>query len=174
MNLLGIGIVYLIVITGWIGYHKSISVKRETGDWGTVRFVFDLFIVFIVYNLLLVANPNSKEYYSSVFIYLIPIIYTLYVILDFAKLQELKDALQVKRVNDELLEYLSSSLNWLLRYSHKYQIPLPEKDRIIEMLENIMNVDKKLPPNFKHPNGTPKDSTEPIFTFLQYINSNYQ
>ncbi len=78
-----------------------------------------------------------------------------------AAFQELKDALQVKRVNDELLEYLSSSLNWLLHYSHKYQIPLPEKDRIIQTIENIMNVDKKLPPNFKHPNGTPDDSTEP-------------
>ena len=34
---------------------------------------------------------------------------------DYIKLaafQELKDALQVKRVNDELLEYLSSSLRW--------------------------------------------------------------
>ena len=50
---------------------------------------------------------------------------------DYIKLaafQEWKDALQVKRVNDELLEYLSSSsLRWLLHYSHKYQIPLPEK-----------------------------------------------
>ncbi|HKO40027.1 MAG TPA: hypothetical protein VJU85_02115 [Nitrososphaeraceae archaeon] len=87
---------------------------------------------------------------------------------DYMKLaafQELKDALQVKRVNDELLEYLSSSLNWLLHYSHKYQIPLPEKDRIIEMLENRMNVSKKLPPNLKHPNGTPRDKTEPKVLF---------
>jgi hypothetical protein len=93
--------------------------------------------------------------------------------IDYMKLaafQELKDALQVKRVNDELLEYLSSSLNWLLHYSHKYQIPLPEKDMIIGMLENIMKVDKKLPPNFKHPNGTPEDSTEPkLFMIILYF-----
>jgi hypothetical protein len=50
-----------------------------------------------------------------------------------AAFQELKDVLQVKRVNDELLEYLSSSLHWLLHYSHKYQIPLSEKDKIIEL-----------------------------------------
>ena len=78
-----------------------------------------------------------------------------------AAFQELKEALQVKRVNDELLEYLSSSLNWLLHYSHKYQIQLPEKDTIIGMLENIMNVSKKLPPNNQHPNGTPKEPPEP-------------
>ena len=83
---------------------------------------------------------------------------------DYMKLaafQELKEALQITRVNDELLEYLSSSLNWLLHYSNKYKIPLPEKDIINGILENIMNVDKKLPPNFKHPNGTPEESTEP-------------
>jgi hypothetical protein len=50
-----------------------------------------------------------------------------------AAFQELKDVLQVKRVNDELLEYLSSSLHWLLHYSHKYQIPLSEKNKIIEL-----------------------------------------
>jgi hypothetical protein len=49
---------------------------------------------------------------------------------------------QVKPVNDELLEYLSSSWHWLLPYSHKYQIPLLEKDKILETLENIMSVDK--------------------------------
>ena len=81
-----------------------------------------------------------------------------------AGFHELKDPLQVKRVNDELLEYLFSSLRWLLHYSHKYQIPLPEKDKILETLENIMNVEKKLPPNFKHPNGTPKESIEPKFS----------
>ena len=75
---------------------------------------------------------------------------------DYIKLsafQELKDALQVKQVNDELLEYLFSSLRLLLHYSHKYQIPLQEKWKILETLETIMNVEKKLPPDF---NQTPK------------------
>jgi hypothetical protein len=58
--------------------------------------------------------------------------------------------------NDELLEYLSY-LRWLSHYSHKYQIPLPVKDKILETLENIVNVEKELPPNFKHPNETPND-----------------
>ena len=80
--------------------------------------------------------------------------------------------------NDELLEYLSSSLRWLLHYSHKYQIPLLEKDKILETLENIMNVDKKLPPDFKHPNGTPKESTEPklsnYFDTIWYLTRSLQ
>jgi len=28
-----------------------------------------------------------------------------------------------------------------------------------------MNVDKKVPLNFRHPNGTPRDSTEPNFIY---------
>jgi len=95
-----------------------------------------------------------------------------------ASFQELKDALQVKQVNDELLEYLSSSLRLLLHYSHKYQIPLPEKDKILETLGNIMNVEKKLPPNFKHPNGTPNESTEPklsnYFDTILYLTRSLQ
>jgi len=39
--------------------------------------------------------------------------------------QELKHAMQFKRVNEELLEYLSSSIRWLLHYSKKNNIPLP-------------------------------------------------
>jgi len=42
-----------------------------------------------------------------------------------AAFQELKDVLQVKRVNDELLEYLSSSLRWyyiiLINIKYHYQ-----------------------------------------------------
>jgi hypothetical protein len=78
-----------------------------------------------------------------------------------AAFQELKEALQVKRVNDKLLEYLSSSIRWLLKYEKKYNINLPEREKMLEILENILNVNKKLPPNFQHPNGTPRDSTEP-------------
>jgi hypothetical protein len=32
---------------------------------------------------------------------------------------ELKDAIRIKRVNDELLEHLISSLRWLFYYSDK-------------------------------------------------------
>ena len=64
-----------------------------------------------------------------------------------AAFQELQEALQIRSVNDELLEYLASSLNWLLHYTSKYNIILPEKDRIYEVLERAMAIASKLPSN---------------------------
>ena len=83
-----------------------------------------------------------------------------------AAFQELQDALKIKRVNDELLEFLTSSLRWLMHYSKKNNLPLPEKDRIVDILDRVMIIAAKLPPtrnqhDFKHS----EDSTEPIFLF---------
>lgn len=64
-----------------------------------------------------------------------------------AAFQELQEALQIRNVNDELLEYLASSLNWLLHYSSKYNINLPEEDRIYEVVERAMAIASKLPSN---------------------------
>jgi hypothetical protein len=83
-----------------------------------------------------------------------------------AAFQELQDALKIKRVNDELLEFLTSSLRWLMHYSQKNNLPLPEKDRIVDILDRVMAISGKLPPSptrnqhdFKHS----EDSTEPKF-----------
>ena len=54
--------------------------------------------------------------------------------IDYMKLaafQELKEALETKRMNDELLEYLASSLRYILRYSQKYNIPIPEQTKFL-------------------------------------------
>lgn len=81
-----------------------------------------------------------------------------------AAFQELQDALKIKRTNDELLEFLTSSLRWLLHYSRKNSLPLPETDRMIDILDRVMAISNKLPPtqnqhDFKHS----EDSTEPVF-----------
>ena len=81
-----------------------------------------------------------------------------------AAIEELKEALKIKQVNDELLEYLSSSLSWLIHYSNKYQISLPEKEKISLILERILDINKGLPSKSKHPFSTPDDETEPIIT----------
>jgi hypothetical protein len=40
--------------------------------------------------------------------------------------QELQYALKMKRVNEELLEHLTSSIRYLIHNSKKYNIPLPD------------------------------------------------
>lgn len=62
-----------------------------------------------------------------------------------AAYHELKYAMQFKRVNEELLEYLSSSIRWLLHYSKKNNIPLPERDRIEGIVDKAMAIADKLP-----------------------------
>lgn len=87
-----------------------------------------------------------------------------------AAIEELKEALKIKQTNDELLEYLSSSLRWLIHYSNKYQISLPEKEKISLILDRIMDINKGLPPKSKHPFSTPEDETEPIILKFQMLN----
>jgi hypothetical protein len=63
-----------------------------------------------------------------------------------AAFQELRDAIKIKRVNDELLEYLVSSLQWLVNYSKKNYIPLPDVEKIQETTDRAINTAEKLRP----------------------------
>lgn len=75
--------------------------------------------------------------------------------IDYMKLaafKELEEALKVKKINDELCEYLASSLRWLLYYEEKHNIKLPEKEKIAEILSSILDVNNKLPPSYRTKN----------------------
>jgi hypothetical protein len=48
-------------------------------------------------------------------------------------------------VKYRLLEYLGASLRWILHYAKKYNIPLPEQDKINEILQRTMSIADKLP-----------------------------
>jgi hypothetical protein len=63
-----------------------------------------------------------------------------------AAFQELKDAIRMRRVNDELLEYLVSSLRWLIHYSKKNRIQLPDMDKMQETIDRAINTAEKLKP----------------------------
>lgn len=86
-----------------------------------------------------------------------------------AAFQELQDALKIKKINDELLECLASSLRWLLHYSRKNGLPLPEKDRMIHILDRVMAISNKLPTQNQHDFKHADDSTEPKFIFKNKI-----
>jgi hypothetical protein len=62
-----------------------------------------------------------------------------------ATIQELQDAVRIRRVNMELLEYLTSSLRWILRYCQKHNMEIPEKDRIMEIIDRATEIDNKTP-----------------------------
>jgi hypothetical protein len=62
-----------------------------------------------------------------------------------AAFQELQEALKVKKVNDELLEFLSASVRWLLHYAENNNMEIPERERIIEVLNKAMEIEDKYP-----------------------------
>jgi hypothetical protein len=61
-------------------------------------------------------------------------------LMKMAAFQELQSALRAKRINDELCEYLLSSLRWLMHYSKRNDIPLPEMDKIDEIINRTMEI----------------------------------
>ena len=62
-----------------------------------------------------------------------------------AAYQELQNALQLKKVNQEMFQLLMSSLQWLLHYEKKYRMQLPERDKIENILDMILAVNSKTP-----------------------------
>ena len=62
-----------------------------------------------------------------------------------AAYQELQEALKVKRINDELLDFLSSSVRWILHYTKNNNMDIPDKDRIIDILDKAMKIEDRYP-----------------------------
>lgn len=82
-------------------------------------------------------------------------------------LDEWKEVHRIRRINQRLYDYLASSIIYLIDYSKKHDFILPHKDRQIKMIDESEKImDEISPPNFKHPNGTPRDSTEPIIIII--------
>ena len=74
--------------------------------------------------------------------------------------KELQEALQLKRINEELLEYLGASLRWLFHYSEKYNIPLPENDKIGLLIDRTLEITNKIPVTPTTQKSTPKYNTQ--------------
>ena len=52
-----------------------------------------------------------------------------------ASFQELQQLMKLSMANAELLEYLSSSIQYLIYYSSKHNIQLPEREKIGEIVK---------------------------------------
>lgn len=64
---------------------------------------------------------------------------------DFLDMERLRNTMKVKRVNHELLEYLESSLRWVVHYCRKHNMPLPEDEKIIDLCNRAIDIERKLP-----------------------------
>jgi hypothetical protein len=90
VNALGIFLAYFIVISGWLGYHKSIKKHSHKGILGVVRYEIDLVILFLVYYLVSIDNPKANDQYGMIFIWVIPTMFLFYMLWDLVKFQEWK------------------------------------------------------------------------------------
>jgi hypothetical protein len=58
------------------------------------------------------------------------------------------------------LEYLTASLRYLLHYSQKYGIRLPDEDKLVEMMDKTLSILYKSPTQNQHDFKHSDDSTD--------------
>lgn len=84
-------LVYTIVITGWVGWTKSITKNPHSPNaLGNFRFVTDLFILFLFYYLINLTDPDKFVQYGETFTWVFPLIFGTYIIWDLLKYFEYK------------------------------------------------------------------------------------
>ena len=49
--------------------------------------------------------------------------------------EKLRYAVEAKRINDELMEHLANSLTWVLHYCTKNDLPLPNREKIDQIVD---------------------------------------
>lgn len=82
---------YVISITGWVGWARSISkLPHSENALGNFRFITDLIIMFLYYYLLSLANPDKIHRYGETFIWVFPAIFGAYIVWDILKYFEYK------------------------------------------------------------------------------------
>jgi|APSaa5957512535_1039671.scaffolds.fasta_scaffold08481_12 hypothetical protein len=59
-------------------------------------------------------------------------------------LAEMDDAVKLKKMNEELMQQLSGSVYWLIKYSEKYDISLPKKEELLRMVEKADSMIDKM------------------------------
>lgn len=106
IHVFGILFVYTVLISGWIGYTKSVSVRPHIeGYLGNLRFIMDLFIVFVTFYIVNLTSSLEifKNNFYETFMYLLPILFSLYLVWDIIKLFEYRKIFTGQKQLDETL-----------------------------------------------------------------------
>lgn len=110
VNFLALLFVWGFMISGWLGYTKSISYKPHSeGFWGAFRFVLDLIIsFFMLYLVIITIKDGFVANFGNAFSYVIPVIFGLFIAWDLVKYAEY-------RSNDEQSNrYLRTRANFTI------------------------------------------------------------
>jgi len=91
----GLFFVYFIIVSGWVGYARSISrVPHKDNLLGTTRFTLDLTILFIFFYLLNIVNNDG---FLAQFNWMIVGLFIIYAIWDQVKYKEYKNKKKEKK-----------------------------------------------------------------------------
>lgn len=80
-------------------------------------------------------------------------------------LSEYKNAHRLKKLNEQLSIHLNDSIYYLLKYSEKYNLPLPNKSALLRMIENADYIIEQFvhePTNLNKSFGKKPDNPEQI------------
>jgi hypothetical protein len=64
---------------------------------------------------------------------------------ELASIEKLNSLLKTKKKVDDLVEQLGASLSWLIHYSEKHNIPLPEKNKILSLISHTLDISENIP-----------------------------
>lgn len=76
---------YFIIVSSWIGYFLSTKIEPHRGVLGIARFGIDLFIIFLFYYIVSLAQPRNEQFQHDIFLYILPILYATYLVWDVIK-----------------------------------------------------------------------------------------
>jgi succinate dehydrogenase hydrophobic anchor subunit len=100
VNFVAVLFVWGFLISGWLGYTKSVSDKpHKEGLVGNLRFVVELIISFFMLYLFIIAEKIRFDiYFGSAFVWVIPAIFGLFIIWDILKFIEYRNEYHVRRM----------------------------------------------------------------------------
>lgn len=93
---------YFFIISGWMGYTKSIAKRpHRENKLGTARFVMDLIILFLAFYLLSLTDPKFESFTKvfNTYIWIFPISFGAYVLWDIFKYLEYRSESNERQVS---------------------------------------------------------------------------
>ena len=117
----GIFLAYFMLISSWVGYHRSISKKPHSNNMlGTTRYVLDIFVVFSTFYLL---HISTTEYFTEQYPFVLSLIFVLYIFWDSLKCKEYPEPTTKKKKRETTRAgktVLFSILFVIFTFSHVY------------------------------------------------------
>ena len=108
---------YFIIITSWIGYYLSIRKNpHKNNRLGYIRFILDIFTIYIFYYIINLAKIENQKYQDDIFLYLLPLTFFVYLAWDIVKYFEYKKKSQTKEERHDRIFRIRITVDYLILF----------------------------------------------------------